>query len=209
MGENPSRFKDPERPVEEVSSNCVDTFLEKSIELSRAKGLRLATEVEWEYACRAGTTDATYAGPMEILGERNVPVLDTIAWYPGNSGINYDLVEGEDSSKWVEKQYPHLLAGTRKVGTRRPNQWGLYDMLGNVWEWCLDTLDNDFRFLTYSSCRLQNPYQYDSGHPFRVIRGGGWENHPQNTRVAYRYAFLREDHLDDLGFRMAMGDLQK
>ena len=98
----------------------------------------LPSEAQWEYACRAGTETALYSGNLEILGERNAPALDPIAWYGGNSGVDFDLKDGHDSSDWSEKQYPHTRAGTRPVKLKRVNPWGLYDLLGNVWEWTQD-----------------------------------------------------------------------
>ena len=140
MGEtnNPSRFQDPLRPVEKVSFEDVGKFLDKINAKVPGLGLRLPREAQWEYACRAGTATSTYAGDVEILGACNAPGLDPIAWYGGNCGHDYDLETGEDSSKWPEKQYPHTKAGTRRVKLKAPNPWGLYDMLGNVWEWCFD-----------------------------------------------------------------------
>ncbi len=109
MENNPSRFTgDPNRPVETVSWDDAQEFIQKLNEQERGTSYRLPTEAEWEYACRAGTTTAYSFGD-------NPSQLGEYAWYRDNSG---------------NKTHP--------VGQRKPNAWGLYDMHGNVWEWVQD-----------------------------------------------------------------------
>lgn len=115
-----------------------------------ASGYRLPTEAEWEYACRAGTSEVRYGA------------LDAIAWHRGNSG-----------------------GRAREVGTRAPNPWGLHDMIGNVWEWCWDLFD---------------PKVYG---PYRVFRGGGWNDEPRGCRASCRRKSHPTFRIDDLGLRLA------
>ena len=147
MGENPSRFKGPDRPVEKVSWGDCHRFFTALENLVPGLGARFPTEAEWEHACRAGTQTETY-------GE-----LNEIAWYDGNS-------RGE----------------TKSVGLKAPNAWGLYDTLGNVWEWCEDQEGS-----------------------YRVIRGGSWLDQAQIVRAAYRYRREPSYCWDFLGFRLARG----
>ncbi len=183
MGSNPSRFKNAGKnaPVENVSRDDCKAFIEKLCQMEGVPGrtYRFLTEAEWEYACRAGTQTALYSGEIDILGVNNAPALDPIAWYTGNSGVDY---EGAcDSSGWLEKQYDHKRAGTHPVGGKRPNGFGLYDMIGNVWTWCQDL------FGDYPRSTVTDPSGPRAGM-LDVFRGGGWDDIPRGCRSAVRGA---------------------
>ena len=165
MGGNPSRFQGATRPVERVSFADCQVFLGRLNQLVPGLGARLPTEAEWERACRAGTQTATWLGdlrPGEM--QARAAVLERIAWYHETSG-------GE----------------THPVGQREPNPLGLYDMLGNVWEWCEDW------YGPYDEAGLQA----GSG---RVLRGGA-----RFVRAASRSWDGPGFRSDDLGFRLAGG----
>jgi formylglycine-generating enzyme required for sulfatase activity len=203
MGGNPSRFKSPDRPVERVSWNDVKVFIERINGRVPGLDLTLPSEAQWEYACRAGTQAATHAGPMPILGERNAPALDPIAWYGGNSGLDFDLDNGFDSSGWPEKQYPHTLTGTRPVARKQANAWGLYDMLGNVWEWCADTSHGDYTGAPTNGSAWIDAAHGGKGEARRVLRGGSWANFARLVRAACRGHVLPAHRNDLSGFRCA------
>lgn len=199
MGENPSRFQSPTRPVENVSWHDVQDFLARINARIPGLDLVLPSEAQWEYACRAGTETAIYTGDLAIIGERNAPALDPIAWYGGNSGVDFELTDGYDSSNWPKKQYPHTKAGTHPVKLKQANPWSLYDMLGDVWEWCQDYWhDNYENAPTDGSAWLSSDADAN-----RVLRGGSWSRVARYVRAAYR----RHDHPvhrdDYVGFRCA------
>ncbi|MCB9758884.1 MAG: formylglycine-generating enzyme family protein [Alphaproteobacteria bacterium] len=197
VGDNPSCFRSPTRPVEQVSWADGQGFCERLNRQVRGLLVRLPTEAEWEYACRAGTTTSTWRGPLEILGANNAPGLDAIAWYGGNSGVGFELDNGVDSSNWKEKQVAHERAGTRPVQLKLANPWGLYDMLGNVLEWCEDA------YATYAPGPQLDPV-VQSG-PDRAVRGGSWLSSARYTRAACRGLYAPGLQDDDLGFRLAIG----
>jgi formylglycine-generating enzyme required for sulfatase activity len=180
MGSNPSTYPGcgGDCPVETVSWNDVQGFLSKA-----GNGLRLPTEVEWEYAARAGTTTALYTGPLEILGQNNGPALDPIAWYSGNSSASYD--GAMDCSDWPEKQVASKRCGPHQVGQKRPNAFGLHDMLGNVWEWCQDA----------------GAVEGEDRSP-RMVRGGSWGDDARSVRASGRVRYMPTDRAPVLGFRV-------
>jgi formylglycine-generating enzyme required for sulfatase activity len=168
MNNNPSNFENCDQcPVEQVSWNDIQNFLQKLNALDPGKNYRLPTEAEWEYAARGGPPSKqnfVYAGSDKI---------DEVAWYGDNSD---------------NKTHP--------VGQKKANALGLFDMSGNVWEWC-----NDW-YGAYSAENQRNQKGPDSGS-YRVFRGGGWYGSASNCRVAYRRAFAPEIRGSDVGFRLA------
>jgi formylglycine-generating enzyme required for sulfatase activity len=199
MRGNPSRFKDPQRPVENVSFDDVQTFLVEANGKAWGKYLGLPTEAQWEYACRAGTETATYAGPIDILSDGSAPALEAIAWYGFNSGVDLDLEDGYAARTWPQSQYAPERAATRKVGQKAANPWGLYDMLGNVWEWCEDEY-----FPGYERAPTDSSARGSRNAMIRVIRGGGWHDDARLVRAASRAAMALEDRFDVLGFRCTL-----
>ena len=171
MGGNPSHFKGPENPVEMVSWNDCQVFLDKLNAKSDGRGgkFQLPTEAQWEYACRAGTTTRHYFGDEETgLGE--------YAWYLANSG-----------------------GKTHPVGEKKPNAWGLYDMHGNVLDWCGDWYDGGY----YASSPTDDPTGPSRGS-LRVHRGGSWGSPPPGyCRSARRDWGTPDSRRNDLGFRVA------
>jgi len=182
MGSKPSRFKGSNRPVENVSWNDVQEFLKK-LNAMTGKTYRLPTEAEWEYAARGGqkAKPTKYAGSNEI---------DEVAWY------------GEDR---YHLGCSHLNSGTNAVGQKVPNELGLHDMSGNVWEWCQDWYGKDY----YAECEKEgvvvDPVGPTSGSS-RVLRGGSWYSFPQHCHVAYRSNYTPADTDCLYGFRLVLDE---
>jgi formylglycine-generating enzyme required for sulfatase activity len=169
MGNNPSNFQgNTQRPVETVSWNTIQGFLS-------ATGLRLPTEAEWEYACRAGTTTPFHSGPGFPNGTTDDNLVGQIAWFNCNDGCN-----------------------TKPVGGKAANALGLHDMLGNVWEWC-----NDW-YSDYTPAPEMNPTGPGVGSN-RVFRGGSWNGNffPYYVRSSIRGYYPPDLAGNVVGFRVS------
>jgi formylglycine-generating enzyme required for sulfatase activity/CheY-like chemotaxis protein len=186
LSPEPSQFKGPDSlPVESVNwhdSQQYVQLLNKLLQEQLPPGFnfRLPTEAQWEYACRAFTDTALYSGDITILAENNSPELDVIAWYGGNSGNNLEVKNPYNSSDWPSKQYSNSEAGPHCVRQKCPNPWGLYDMLGNVLEWCQDAWSD------YDGKQMTNPLQLGDQRVNRVVRGGSWDARARFCRSAFR-----------------------
>ena len=167
MGENPSRWKAGKNPVEQVRWSDAVKFCNRRSELEhlqacydlttwkcnfQANGYRLPTEAEWECACRAGTSTAYFFGD-------NPAKLGEYAWFDKNAGRR-----------------------AQPVGQKLPNPWGLYDICGNVWQWCNDFYKVDY----YQQAPRQDPKGPDEGQT-KVVRGGAWRFAADTCRSGYRY----------------------
>ena len=166
MGSNPSYFKGADFPVDSVSWNDCQEFIQKLNSLT-GRNFRLPTEAEWEFACRGGNNSRGY----KYSGSNNSA---NVAWYVDNS-------DGQ----------------THPVGTKAPNELGIYDMSGNVWEWCGDGYAN------YTSNSQTNPKGPQSGSP-RVYRGGSWYDRVGRCRSSFRCGIIPTIRYDDLGLRLAL-----
>jgi formylglycine-generating enzyme required for sulfatase activity len=174
MGDEPWKNRTNVQPGSTYAANYIDWY--NASNFSAKLSMRLPTESEWEFACRSGTATCYNFGenfpPTTILGN--------YAWY--------------DQNAWhAEEAYPH------KVGLKLPNAFGVYDMHGNVWEWCVDEWKGDYKLVP------TNGHAWDKGIGVdRVFRGGGWGSHALLCRSAKRIGDFPGDLGASLGFRVAM-----
>jgi uncharacterized protein (TIGR02996 family) len=174
MGTNPSHFKGPTRPVEQVSWDECQEFCARLTARRNGRGaVGLPTEAQWEWACRAGTTTHFHFG--------DVP--------------NTDLVNYDGSQTWNGSRQGNNHKATTDVSSFPPNPWGLYDLHGNVLEWCADP------YRPYSAAQEQDKSE-ESNNRFRVLRGGSWCFRPQECRAAYRGRLARVSRSYIIGFRV-------
>jgi eukaryotic-like serine/threonine-protein kinase len=184
MGDNPSAFPEsPDHPVDRVSWDDAIEFCGR-LSMQGGQHIRLPSEAEWEYACRAGTQSDFFFGPWgpfaddsEVLRETRHALCE-YAWFDLNS---------------VDR--------THRVGLKRPNPWGLHDMLGNLWEWCADVWHSDYEGAPNDG----SPWLEDElRQSRRCLRGGAWNMNAFRCRSPYRSYDHRDCADKRFGFRIAM-----
>ncbi|MCR5165513.1 MAG: SUMF1/EgtB/PvdO family nonheme iron enzyme [Thermoguttaceae bacterium] len=176
MGKNPSSFKGEQKPVEQVSWDDCQEFCRK-LSLELGQRVQIPTEAQWEYACRAGTTTEFNFG---------------------------NILNGEDAN--CDGNYPYgtnikgpCLKQTVPVGSYAPNAWGLYDMHGNVWEWCSDYYDENY----YTISPTDDP-ENTAVSLCRVFRGGSWRSDAVSCRSGYRGGDTTDHRRNYLGLRVIL-----
>ncbi len=176
MSDNPSHFKGNDSlPVENVTWNDAKKFIEKLNQHNEGKHFRLPTEAEWEYACRAETTT------------------------PFSTGENLTTEQANYDGDFPYKNYPKGIYREHPtaVGRFKPNQWGLYDMHGNLWEWCEDW------YCPYPKTKVTDPIG-NCTTDLKVIRGGSWYFVAKCARSDWRYTHNPNDKGFSLGFRVLL-----
>ncbi|MEB3190581.1 MAG: SUMF1/EgtB/PvdO family nonheme iron enzyme [Snowella sp.] len=201
MGSNPSYFENnPKNPVEQVSWDDAQEFCKKLNQLT-GKEFRLPTEAEWEYACRAGTQTRYYFGDDQS-------VLKEYAWYGDNSGDSLlNTVKIWDADPNGDNYYKKLMDNnckTHPVGKKKPNNWGLYDMSGNVWEWCEDPWHDSYANKPDNIKNDGNIIWSSSDELLRVLRGGSWDYNSRDCRSANRFRYDADVRIFNFGFRLAV-----
>ncbi len=175
MGENPSYFKGGNLPVECVCWLLANRFIVKLRELT-GRNFRMPTDAEWEYAARGGSKSQHY----KYCGSDKV---GDVAWYENNTSGRFT---------------PESEFGTHPVAQKKPNELGIYDMSGNVWEWCSDSQYD------YDPEPLTNPEVYIGSKKHYMIRGGGWRSKDKDCRVSRRSYAQDEYTVAFMGLRLAL-----
>ena len=179
----PARFKGNNLPVEQVSWFDAVEFCARLFELT-GKGYTLPSEAQWEYACRAGTTTPFYFGKT---------ITSKLANYDGTKTYANEP-KGQHRKK------------TTSVGSFPPNAFGVYDMHGNVWEWCADTWHDSYEEAPTDGSAWTDKNTDNNSKSIRLLRGGSWYLHPIYCRSAYRYDLVpTDDLLSKFGFRVCCG----
>jgi formylglycine-generating enzyme required for sulfatase activity len=175
MGENLSTFKGDNRPIENVSWQQAKVFCQK-LSLKTGKTYTLPSESQWEYACRAGTTTPFSFGAT----------------------ITTEVANYESEYAYANAPKGTYRRETTAVDKFPPNAFGLYDMHGNVSEWCEDTWSKNYQnALVHGKARTKGKYPDK-----RVFRGGSWYDNPGSCRSAFRYAWVTDDVSSTIGFRV-------
>ena len=177
MGNNPSQFQGKNHPVEQVSWQDAQAFIQKLNSLIPGFAAQLPSEAQWEYACRAGTATAFFFG-------------DNITPEQVNYNGNYPYAKGQ---KGLYRQQ------TVPVQSLPANPWGLYEMHGNVWEWCRDSWQQ-----TLPAEPVIDPPGLDTG-VLRVVRSGSWNGYGSECRSAYRSGSVPVYRRNPVGFRLVLG----
>jgi formylglycine-generating enzyme required for sulfatase activity len=176
MGTNPSNFKGDNRPVERVSWDDAVTFCQR-LSQKTGRNYSLPSEAQWEYACRAGTTTPFYFG----------------------ESITPDLVNYNGNYPYANASQGQYHQQTTDVGIFPPNTFGLYDMHGNVWEWCLDDYEKNYNNAPRDGSALTSP-----SAKYKLLRGGSWYLEARYCRSANRGRVARAYRLNLVGFRMVV-----
>jgi formylglycine-generating enzyme required for sulfatase activity len=182
MGDDPSGFKGDDNPVEKINWEACQHFVEKLNEMEPGAKYRLPTEAEWEFACRAGS-NKVYC----FTGEEGY--LGQYAWYLENSG-----------------------AKTHPVGKKAMNAWGLYDVHGNVWEWCSDRFDSneddeeEEYYDYYTDCHEQGTVDDPQGPEAgvsHILKGGAWNSEGMQCASGSRFLWDESGRYENFGLRLA------
>ena len=200
---NPAYHRGDDKPVEQITWYEAQEFCARLSQLT-GENYRLPSEAEWEYACRAGASEYT-----EYYFGDDASQLDDYGWYGNNSGdraIDADRIWKEVNQN--ASQYTQRLRqnnnGTKAVGQKLPNAWGLYDMHSNVWEWCADDWHDNYEGAPIDSqVGTKDIKNYeDGGATKKLLRGGSWDSHAQHCRSAYRSNYYARLQYYYIGFRV-------